>query len=110
MLLNAETVEGVTIIQLPEKINVSNSRAFERDILPLMNGNSRVIFDLGEVRHLDSSGLGAIIACYKRARSDNGDLKLCGMSKHIRTLFEMGRLHHVFDIYSTKQEALESYK
>ncbi len=110
MVLNAESVGGITFVQLPERITASNSRAFEKDMGPLMDDNSRFIFDLVQVRQLDSSGLGAIIACLKRLRTSEGDLKLCGMSKQIRTLFELVRMHHVFDIFNTREEALDSYK
>jgi anti-sigma B factor antagonist len=110
MVLHAETVDGVMIVQLPEKINSSNSKAFEKDMAPLMKENSRFVFDLTSLRQLDSTGLGAIIGCLKHLRSSNGDVKLCAMSKQIRTLFELVRMHHVFDIFNTRQEAIESYK
>src|SRR5436305_1026103 len=49
MLLNAEKVDGVTVIDLPERINSSNNRAFEKDVTPLMDENPRLIFDLAHV-------------------------------------------------------------
>jgi anti-sigma B factor antagonist len=110
MVLNAESVDGITIVQLPEKINSTNSRAFEKDMSPLMTPNSRLVFDLSQLKQLDSMGLGAIVACLKHLRGGGGDLKLCGMSKQIRTLFELVRMHHVFDIFNTRQEALKSYQ
>ena len=110
MLLNAEKVDGITIVQLPERINSSNNRAFEKDVLPILDENHRSIFDLTNVLQLDSSGLGSMVACLKHVRASNGDLKLCGMTRQIRTLFELVRMHHVFDIYNTRQEALDSFK
>ena len=110
MLLNPETVEGVTTIQLPERINATNTRVFDKDMAQWMEPNSKLIFDLAQVRQLDCSGLGSIVACLKHQRTAGGDLKLCGMSKQIRTLFELVRMHHIFDIFNTKQEAIDSYK
>ena len=111
MLLNSESVDGITIVQLPEKINSTNCRAFDRDMAPLMGpSNAKLVFDLTQVKQVDSSGLGSIVACLKHQRTSGGDLKLCGMSKQIRTLFELVRMHHVFDIFNTRQEAIDSYK
>jgi len=110
MVLNSDRVNGITVVQLPERINSANSRAFEKDVEPLMAGNSKMVFDLGQLKQLDSMGLGAIVACLKHLRTGGGDLRLCGMSKQIRTLFELVRMHHVFDIFNTRQEALDSYK
>jgi anti-sigma B factor antagonist len=110
MLLNAEDIDGIRIVQLPERINSANNRGFAKDVTPLMGPNGKVVFDLAQVRQLDSSGLGSIVACLKHMRTAGGDLKLCGMSKQIRTLFELVRMHHIFDIFNTRQEAIDSYK
>ena len=110
MVLNSDHVDGITIIQLPERINSANSRAFEKDVEPLMGASGKLVFDLSQLKQLDSMGLGAIVACLKHLRSNGGDLRLCAMTKQIRTLFELVRMHHVFDIFNTRQEALDSYK
>ena len=110
MLLNAQSVDGITVVRLPEKINANNSRAFEIDMQPLMDEKARLLFDLSQVRQLDSSGIGAIIGCLKHLRTGGGDLKLFGMSTQVRTLFEIVRMHHVFDIFNTREEAIESYR
>lgn len=110
MLLNAESVDGITIIQLPERLNSTNNRAFDKDVAPMMTPSAKMVFDLTQVRQLDSSALGSLVACLKHLRTAGGDLKLCGLSKQIRTLFELVRMHHVFDIFNTRQEAIDSYK
>jgi anti-sigma B factor antagonist len=110
MLLNAETLEGITTVQLPERINSTNNLAFEKEVAPLLKPDAKLIFDLTHVKHLDSSALGSMVAVVKRLRTDGGDLKLCALSKQIRTLFEIVRMHHVFDIFNTRQEAIDSYK
>ena len=39
-----------------------------------------------------------------------GDLKLCGMSKQVRAVFELVRMHRVFDLAGTVDEAANSMK
>ena len=39
----------------------------------------------------------------------SGDLKLCGMSKQVRALFELVRMHRIFDIYGTREEAVHAF-
>ena|SRR5579872_423898 len=110
MVLNAESVEGIAVVSLPERLNSSNCPAFRKDLEPLMQGNSRFVFDLSQVNSMDSSALGTLVACLKHLRGVGGDLRLCGMSSKIRALFELVRMHHVFDVFNTRQEALDSYK
>jgi anti-sigma B factor antagonist len=64
---------------------------------------------LSEVGFIDSSGLGAILSCYRHLQFTNGDLRLCCLSEQVRTLFELVRMHRVFDIYGTREEAMASY-
>ena len=110
MVLNAEKVDGICIVQLPPKINSSNSKAFLQDLAPLLAENSRLVFDMSHLTQLDSMGLGSVVSCLKRLRTAGGDLKLYGMSKQILTLFQLVRLHRVLDIFNTREEALDSYK
>jgi len=110
MLLNAESVEGITVVELPGRIVAVNNRAFDKDLAPLIKPNAKIILDLTQVNRLDSSGVGSIVACLKQVRTAGGDVKLCGLSMKIRALFEMVRLNRVFDIFNTRQEALDSYK
>ena len=67
---------------------------------------SKVIFDLAELRFVDSSGLGAFLSSLRQLNATGGDLKLCGMTKPVRALFELVRMHKIFDICGTKDEAI----
>jgi anti-sigma B factor antagonist len=110
MVLNAEIVDGIGIVSLPERLNSNNCPAFRKDVEPLTQQSARMIFDLTPVKAMDSMALGALVACLKHQRSAGGDVKLYGMSKQIRALFELVRMHHIFDIYNTRQEALDAYR
>jgi len=39
-----------------------------------------------------------------------GDLKLFGMSKQVRAVFELVRMHRVFDIVDTREDALRAFE
>jgi anti-sigma B factor antagonist len=110
MVLNSEIVDGIGVVALPERFNSMNCPAFQKDLEPLMKEHARWIFDLTPVKSLDSMALGTLVACLKHLRGIGGDLRLCGMSKQIRALFELVRMHHVFDVFNTREEALDSYK
>src|SRR5258708_2447796 len=110
MLLTTESIDGITIVQLPDRITSSNNRAFEKDLAPLLTPHTKLVFDLTQLSYLDSSGLGSIMNSLKKLRTDGGDARLCGLSKQMRTLFELVRMHHIFEIFNTRTEAIDSYK
>ena len=66
---------------------------FKRGIAPVLTASPKVIFDASELQFVDSTGLGTIVSCLKMLNGSGGDLKLCGMSKSIRALFELVRMH-----------------
>lgn len=107
MELAVEKLGEVTIVQLPgEQLDASNAKDFKRDVASILGGASKVVFDLSRLRFVDSSGLGAMLSCLRQVNSAGGELKLCGLSKSVRALFELVRMHRIFDICATKDDAV----
>ena len=46
---------------------------------------------------------------YSGCGAVQGSIKLCSLQTQVKSMFELTRLHRVFDIYQTVDEALESY-
>lgn len=109
MVLNTEKINGIAIVSLPEKLVSTNCAAFKQDMEPLMQENSRLVFDMTQLNYMDSSALGAVVGCLKRMREKEGDLKLFGLTKRVLTLFELVRMHQVFEIFVTRQQAVDSF-
>jgi anti-sigma B factor antagonist len=110
MEMATEKIGDVTVVVLPgEQLDASNAKEFKRDILPLLEPCGKVVFDLAELRFVDSSGLGAILSCLRQLNSKGGELKLCAMSRPVRALFELVRMHKIFEIHGTKDEAIRAF-
>jgi len=110
MEIPVERVGDVAIALLPvEELDASNAGEFKRDVAPLLDENRKIVLDLSRLRFSDSSGLGALISCLRKVNANGGDLKLCAMSQPVRALFELVRMHKVFDIYNTRQEAVRAF-
>jgi len=94
---------------LVEELDASNAGDFRRDIAPVLDAHMRLVLDLSRLRFVDSSGLGAFISCLRKLNAAGGDLKLCGMSKPVRAVFELVRMHRVFDIFDTPEQAVRAF-
>lgn len=104
-----DSVGGAAVAVAPiDELDASNVAEFKSAIAPILETHIELILDLSRMRFVDSSGLGAILSCYRQLRDKGGDLKLCGMTKHVRAVFELVRMHRIFDIYETQQEAVQS--
>ncbi len=104
-----EEVGGLAVaVAAVDELDASNVAEFKTAMDPILEARSQLILDLSRMRFVDSSGLGAILSCLRQLRAKGGDLKLCGMTKQVRAVFELVRMHRIFDIYATQQEAVQS--
>jgi anti-sigma B factor antagonist len=111
MKLETIDINGVTIVAIPlERLDASNSVEFKKLMEPIMAQNSKVAVDLTAVRFMDSSGLGALLSCLRVVANQKGDLKLFGMKVSVRTLFELVRMHRIFEIVSTQDDAVQAFQ
>ena len=111
MEITVDKIENVAVAAVPvDELDASNAGEFKRDIAPVLQANAKLVLDLSRLRFVDSSGLGAMLSCLRQLSAKNGDLKVCGMSKQVRALFELVRMHRIFDIYGTKEEAVKAFQ
>ena len=71
-------------------------------------GSQKFIFNLGDVSHIDSSGLGELITSYTTIRGRGGDVKLLNLTKRAKDLLQMTKLLTVFECFDDEQLAQKS--
>jgi len=111
MNLRTEVNGSVSVIYVrEERLDAHNSEDLKAEVNKVFAADSKnIIVDLKDVRFIDSSGLGVLVSGFKNASTRQGSLKLCGLQTQVKSMFELTRLHRVFDIFQTVDEALESY-
>lgn len=111
MNLKTEANGKVMVVMVrEERLDAHNSEELKVEINRLFeSGTKELLVDLKEVRFIDSSGLGVLVSGFKNAATHQGSIKLCSLQTQVKSMFELTRLHRVFDIYQTVDEALESY-
>lgn len=111
MQLTVEKVDDVTVVKLPgDRLDTTNTQDFTGEIAPILEKNCKLVLDASQLEFVDSSGLGAFLFCLKRANAGGGDLKVCGLTKQVRVVFEVVRFHRIIEIYNTVEEAARAFK
>lgn len=111
MDLTVECAGDVAIATLlVDELDASNAGDLKRDAGPLLDAHPRVVFNLSRLRFVDSSGLGAFLSCLRKVNARGGDLKLCGLSKNVRAVFELVRMHRVFEIHEACEDAVRAFQ
>jgi len=71
----------------------------------IAEGSARLVVDLSDVAFLDSSGLGALVACLKSARQAGGDLRIAAPSKQVMMVLQLSNLDRVLARFDTAGDA-----
>lgn len=70
---------------------------------------NRVILDCGGLDYISSAALGALIGFARRARENNGDLKLVKLSPKIYNIVELLGFHKILEIHPGLDNAIEKF-
>ncbi|WP_448564585.1 STAS domain-containing protein [Trichothermofontia sp.] len=76
-------------------------------------GVDAILVDLSQVTFVDSSGLGALVACLKLARTARCQLAICGLNDQVKMLLELTSMDRVFSIFPNRvafEAAIEEAK
>jgi anti-sigma B factor antagonist len=109
MNLKTESNGGTVIVFVKEeRLDAHNSSELKVEMNRLFDaGSVNLIIDLKDVLFIDSSGLGVLVSGFKNASTRQGSIKLSGLQTQVKSMFELTRLHRVFDIFTTVDDALE---
>ena len=101
---------AITVVVPRGDLDMAAADQMKRVLTGLVNdGSVKLLVDLASVGYIDSSGMGALVATLKHARTAGGDLRLCALQDDVRAIFEMTRLNKAITIHATRGEALAAW-
>ena len=111
MTIDTRTVDDVTILDIHGKITIGEGSAEIRNtVRDLLQGSrKKILFNLGDVSYVDSSGIGELVSSFTTVTNQGGQLKLLHLTKKLQELLAITKLLTVFDTFNDEQEAVASY-
>ncbi|HKJ93838.1 MAG TPA: STAS domain-containing protein [Longimicrobiales bacterium] len=101
--------DGITIVDVDGQLIVGNRQELKQKVLAeLETGNRKFLIDFDKTGYIDSSGLGVLVSLSKKIREQGGELRLANLNEDLRTLFELTKLDTLFQIASSRKDALAS--
>lgn len=70
----------------------------------------KVIFNLQELTHINSTGIAVFVKTMTKCRIENGDLLICAPNKLIAKLFEITKMNDVFSLFDSEESAVNYFK
>jgi anti-sigma B factor antagonist len=102
---------SVAVLALSGRLDLASGSTLKEYVKRLAEKNiTSVHLNLGEVEFINSSGLGALVSIMKEIRLLKGRLTLSNLASYVQEIFEITQLSHIFEIYSTEEEALAAYQ
>lgn len=99
-----------TIISCKGRGDMSAVPGLKAEIKKLLtSGEKFFVIDMSAVDFVDSSFLGALVTILRSVNKDGGDIKIADLPPQIRSIFELTRLHRLFKIYNSAEEADGSF-
>lgn len=99
----------VEVVNL-ERATLKEAEQFKKVLTAdIEEGNKNLVVDLNNCEFIDSTFLGALVVSLKKATALGGDLKLVGFQPAVHSMFELTRLHRVFEAFRTREDAVESF-
>jgi anti-sigma B factor antagonist len=90
--LRAEARDGATVVECAGWLTAEFTGKFKSEIKSLIPGARRIVLDLAPLTYMDSSGIGAVAGAYVSARTAGCELRVAGMSRHVRELLKITHL------------------
>jgi len=111
MTTSIRQVGGVTIVDVSGRIVLGEESAALRDLVCdlLSKGHKKILFNLGDVNYIDSSGLGHLVSGFTSVRKQEGELKLLNLTNKVRDLMQITKLYTVFDMMDDEAVAVKSF-
>jgi anti-sigma B factor antagonist len=110
MKIEIKSSDGIQVVEIDSRaVDASNAQELKTHLAPLLKPEARLVLDLARVGFIDSTGLGVLVSCLRQIHGTGGEIKLGSLTKPVRALFELVRMHRVFEIFNTSEEAVRSY-
>ena len=101
---------NVICVKVEGRLDAATVPAFEQALQRLLlEGQARLVVDLGEVNYISSSGLRVLLTARRQSRSRGGDLFLCSLRPRVKEIFEMVGFLSVFGVYAASEEAAAAF-
>lgn len=110
MKLEKREDNGILIVVASGRLDGENPNIFKQQLHKWIEHNPNLILDCSELSYIDSTGLGALLSCLRKAVAKGGDMRLSALLPAVFMVFELTRVETVFRIYDSLAQALLSYE
>ena len=111
LLLDVSKTDDVAVVRCRGRIVFGEeSDQLRALLLELLQETNRVILNMAWVAHIDSSGLGTLVASFISTRHRGAQIKFAALSPIARQVLTNTHVDQLFEIYDSTEDALKSFQ
>ncbi|HXH50564.1 MAG TPA: STAS domain-containing protein [Terriglobia bacterium] len=95
--IEVRSENGTVLVKCKGRLVYGQTDILKDGVKDLLVNSGRVVVDLCEVDHMDSTGLGAIVQLYVSAKASRCELQLLNLAPQIRKLFGVANILSLFE-------------
>jgi anti-sigma B factor antagonist len=109
--LDISRIDDIAIVRCRGRI-VFGEEADElrRVVLSLLNETKRIILNFAWVGHIDSSGVGTVVASFISARHRGAEIKFAALSPVAVRVLRTTNVDSLFEVYDSNEDAIKSFR
>ena len=110
--VNTREVQGVAVLDLSGRLVIGEACNTLREQVgqQLASHRKKILLNLGDVSHVDSSGIGILVEAVVLTANEGGKLKLVNLPRLLYNTLVVNWLLQAFEVYDKEEEALASFK
>ena len=110
MKMTNSEVDDVSVVKLDGRIILGEeSNSLREKVKSLLaEGKKKIVLNMADVKYIDSSGLGALVAAHVSAKAQGASVRLCNLGQKFHDILQLTKLLTVFDVYETEAAAIGS--
>jgi len=111
LAISTEKVDSVVVATLKGTILAgSDTDTRMKRVTELLDaGETRIVFDLGQLNYADSTGIGTLLRLASAAARKGAAIKLANLTQRIHDVLQTTRLCEVFAIFDGADKAMASF-
>jgi len=98
LTLDIERAGDTALVRCHGKLVAGVTDVLYTGVKQLIPVTGRIVLDLGDLTHMDSTGLGTLARLYVSSRSGNCDLELMNLGKQVRQLLGITNMLSAFTV------------
>lgn len=109
MEITLETINGIVVILLKGRLNISTTASLEETFNKLLaDQTKKIVVECRELEYISSAGLRVLLMAAKQFKKISGEIALSSLTPNVKQVFEISGFTSIFPIYSTQDEAVKS--